>query len=66
MKKIGVLGTGMVGNTIASKLVQLGYEVMMDSRTANNEKAQTWKAANGEKASAGTFEDAAKFGEIIF
>lgn len=66
MKKIGVLGTGMVGNTIGSKLVQLGYEVMMGSRTANNEKAQAWATANGEKASVGTFKDAAKFGEIIF
>src|SRR5688572_18877793 len=66
MKKIGVLGTGMVGNTIGSKLVQLGYEVMMGSRTATNEKAQAWKAANGDKASIGTFEEAAKFGGIIF
>ena len=66
MKKIGVLGTGMVGNTIGSKLVQLGYEVMMGSRTATNEKAEAWAAANGEKASAGTFEEAAKFGELIF
>src|SRR6476620_2590413 len=66
MKKIGVLGTGMVGNTIGSKLIQLGYDVMMGSRSATNEKAQAWKTANGEKASVGTFEDAAKFGEIIF
>jgi predicted dinucleotide-binding enzyme len=31
--KIGVLGTGMVGNAIASKLVALGHEVMMGSRS---------------------------------
>jgi predicted dinucleotide-binding enzyme len=31
--KIGVLGTGMVGNAIASKLVALGREVMMGSRS---------------------------------
>jgi hypothetical protein len=37
--KIAVLGTGMVGDAIASKLIQLGHEVMMGSRTANNEKA---------------------------
>ena len=37
--KIGVLGTGMVGNTIATKLVQLGHDVKMGSRTADNEKA---------------------------
>jgi predicted dinucleotide-binding enzyme len=39
MKKIGVLGTGMVGKTFANKLLQLGYEVKMGSRTSNNEKA---------------------------
>jgi len=33
--KIGVLGTGMVGEAIASKLVALGHEVMMGSREAN-------------------------------
>jgi predicted dinucleotide-binding enzyme len=64
--KIGVLGTGMVGNAIGTKLVQLGYEVKMGSRTANNEKATEWAGKNGEKASQGTFEDAAKFGEIVF
>ena len=66
MKKIAVLGTGMVGNTIATKLIALGYSVMMGSRSANNEKAAAWVNANGGNASAGTFEDAVKFGEIIF
>jgi predicted dinucleotide-binding enzyme len=66
MKKIAVLGTGMVGNTIGAKLIQLGYEVKMGSRSANNEKAAAWVAANGNKASAGTFADAAAFGDIIF
>ena len=66
MKKIAVFGTGMVGKTIGSKLIQLGYEVMMGSRTADNEKAAGWAKANGSKASQGTFADAAAFGEIIF
>ncbi len=66
MKKIAVLGTGMVGSTIASKLIQLGCEVKMGSRTANNEKAAEWVKTNGAKASHGTFSDAAKFGELIF
>lgn len=64
--KIGILGTGMVGNTIASKLVALGHEVMMGSRTANNEKAQAWVAQAGARAHAGTFADAAAFGEMIW
>ena len=64
--KYGVLGTGDVAQTIASKLVELGHEVMMGSRTANNEKAVAWAAANGDKASCGTFADAAAFGERVF
>ncbi|MEJ8801143.1 NADPH-dependent F420 reductase [Pontibacter sp. H249] len=66
MKNIAVLGTGMVGNAIGTKLIQLGYNVMMGSRSATNEKALAWEEANGANASAGTFEDAAKFGELIF
>jgi predicted dinucleotide-binding enzyme len=66
MKKIGVLGTGMVGNVIGAKLIQLGYQVKMGSRTAANEKALAWVEANGTAASTGTFADAAAFGEIIF
>lgn len=64
--KIAVLGTGMVGNTIASKLVALGHEVKMGSRTAGNEKAVEWAKQAGKGASEGTFEDAAKFGELVF
>jgi len=64
--KLGVLGTGVVGNTIATKLVQLGHEVKMGSRTAGNEKAVQWTRANGTMASNGTFAEAAEFGEIVF
>jgi predicted dinucleotide-binding enzyme len=64
--KIGILGTGIVGNTIGSKLVQLGHEVKMGSRTVNNPKAAEWVKANGSKASQGTFSDAAAFGEVVF
>jgi predicted dinucleotide-binding enzyme len=64
--KIAVLGTGVVGNAIATKLIQLGHQVMMGSRTTNNEKATAWVVKNGSNASQGSFQDAAKFGEIIF
>lgn len=66
MKKIGVLGTGMVGKTIGSRLIKLGYEVKMGSRTATNAAAGEWAASNGAKASSGTFADAALFGELVF
>jgi predicted dinucleotide-binding enzyme len=63
--RIGILGTGMVGKAIGTKLVQLGHEVKMGSRTANNEKAAEWVKAN-KGASQGTFSDAAAFGEMLF
>jgi predicted dinucleotide-binding enzyme len=64
--KLGILGTGMVGSAIGTKLVQLGHSVKMGSRTANNEKAAAWVRAGGANASQGTFADAAAFGEILF
>ena len=64
--KFGVLGSGIVGSTIATKLVSLGHEVKMGSRDAANEKARAWVASAGRGASQGTFADAAVFGEIVF
>ena len=64
--KIGVLGTGMVGEAIASRLVSLGHEVKMGSRQAGNEKAVAWAAEASEAASEGSFADAAAHGEIVF
>jgi hypothetical protein len=64
--RFGVLGTGMAGNAIATKLVALGHEVTMGSRTAVNERANAWAASTGGRGRAGTFADAAEFGEQIF
>src|SRR5271157_3435822 len=64
--RIGIFGTGDVGGTIGSKLVQLGHQVKMGSRSSDNPKALAWVKANGEKASQGTFLDAARFGELLF
>lgn len=62
----GIIGSGDVAQTIGAKLISLGHEVMLGSRSASNETASKWAEANGERASHGTFEDAAKFGERIF
>jgi predicted dinucleotide-binding enzyme len=64
--QIGVLGTGMVGKAIGSRLVSVGHEVKMGSRTPDNESAAEWVAEAGETASQGTFADAAAFGEVVF
>jgi 8-hydroxy-5-deazaflavin:NADPH oxidoreductase len=63
--RIGVLGTGMVGQTLASRLVATGHDVRMGSRDATNEKAAAWLAAQSERASVGTFADAGAHGEVV-
>lgn len=64
--KIAVFGTGMVGDTIGSKLIELGHDVMMGSRSKDNEKAKAFAEKHKGKGTAGTFAEAASFGEIIF
>lgn len=63
---IGVLGTGMVGETIATALTKKGHNVRMGSRTADNEKAAAWVKGANEHATQGDFDDAAGFGDLIF
>ena len=62
--KFGILGTGMVGKAIATKLISLGHEVKMGARTENNVSALEWVAQNGTRASQGSFAQAAAFGEM--
>src|SRR5688572_22002317 len=64
--KIGILGTGIVGTTIGTRLVQLGNQVRMGSRSDYSEKAAEWILSTGKGASQGTFGEAAKFGDIVF
>lgn len=64
--RIGILGTGVVGKTLGSKLVKLGHEVRMGSRKAGSDKAKAWVKDEGGGASEGSFGDAAAHGEIVF
>lgn len=65
--QIGILGSGVTAQTIGSKLVQLGHEVMLGSRDEANTRLVAWaKEEGGQHALYGTFRDAAKFGEIVF
>lgn len=63
--KIGILGTGMVGSTLGSRLVELGHEVYMGSRSNNNPKATEWASTFKKDAYHGTFFEAARFGELL-
>jgi len=61
--KIGVLGSGVVGQVLADGLLKHGHEVMRGSRDPSKLKA--WKAAAGPRAQAGTFAEAAGFGSMV-
>jgi 8-hydroxy-5-deazaflavin:NADPH oxidoreductase len=61
--RIGVLGTGSVGQAIATRLRELGHEVTMGARDATNPKATAWAAEHGGRA--GTFADAVDGAEVV-
>jgi predicted dinucleotide-binding enzyme len=63
--KVGVLGTGDAGVTMATGCLGLGYEVKVGARDAGNPKAAAWATQNGERASAGSFADAASFANVV-
>jgi 8-hydroxy-5-deazaflavin:NADPH oxidoreductase len=61
--RYAVLGTGEVGRTLGGKLVELGHEVTLGSRTKDNPAAVEWAAGTGGRA--GTFAEAAAAGEVV-
>ncbi|MEM6759483.1 MAG: NAD(P)-binding domain-containing protein [Pseudomonadota bacterium] len=63
--KYAVLGTGMVGHTLASKLIALGHEVRMGARSADNDKASSWAQAHGASAGHGSFAEVATWAERV-
>ena len=63
--RIGVLGTGPVGQALATRLVEAGHEVTMGSRDPDNPKARDWAARAGERAAAGDFAAAAAGAEVV-
>ena len=63
MSKVGVIGSGMVGESLANGFLKHGYEVMRGSRDVS--KLSAWKEKAGAKAQTGNFEDTARFGEVI-
>jgi 8-hydroxy-5-deazaflavin:NADPH oxidoreductase len=63
--KIGVLGSGVVGQVLAAGFAGLGHDVKLGSRDPKSEKVTAWVKKTGEHASAGNFEETAAFGEIV-
>jgi len=61
--KVGVLGSGDVGKSFARAFAAVGHEVMIGSRSP--EKLAEFVAGAGAGVRSGTFEEAAKFGDLI-
>jgi hypothetical protein len=61
--KIGILGSGVVGQTLGSGFIRHGYEVMLGTRSP--EKLTDWKLKAGESGRVGSFAEAAAFGDIL-
>ena len=61
MKKVGIVGSGTVGKTLAGGLIKHGYQVMIGSR----DKAKLEQLKKDTGATTGTFEEAAAFGDMV-
>ncbi|MCI4324300.1 MAG: NADPH-dependent F420 reductase [Thermoplasmata archaeon] len=63
--KVGIIGSGDVAQKLGAGFVATGHEVRLGSREPSSAKLAAWKAAQGSRASTGSFEEAAKFGELV-
>lgn len=62
--KIGIIGSGAVGQVLATAFLSEGHEAMLGTRHADKPDVQKWKTENA-KGRVGTFADVAAFGEML-
>jgi 8-hydroxy-5-deazaflavin:NADPH oxidoreductase len=62
---IGVLGTGVVGRGIATRLVELGHSVALGTRDPEKPEAQEWLRHCRRGGRVATFTDAAGYGAMV-
>lgn len=74
--QIGILGTGIVGQTLGIKLVQLGHSVILGTRDPSkldepkgwdpdSPTLHDWLRITGAQGSVGTFREAATCGDVV-
>jgi predicted dinucleotide-binding enzyme len=63
--KVGILGSGMVGQALGAGFAGHGHAVMLGTRDPSQEKVQEWVTKTGKGVSAGTFAETAAFGEVV-
>lgn len=62
--RVGVLGSGPVGQALGRGFASRNHEVMLGTRSPEAERVRAW-VAEAEGRSAGSFAEAAAFGELI-
>jgi 8-hydroxy-5-deazaflavin:NADPH oxidoreductase len=62
-KKIGIIGSGIVGQTLANGFIKHNYEVMIGTNTPG--KYEELNSKTNGKAKVGSFNETAMFGEIL-
>lgn len=62
--KVGVLGSGTVGQVLGAGFLKHGHQVMLGTRDPKKSEVQQW-VRDTPGAVSGTFEETAKFGELM-
>ena len=63
--RIGIIGSGQVGQALGRGFAAAGHDVKLGSRTPDSEKVTTWVNETEGNTSAGTFRAVAAFGEML-
>ena len=63
MKKVGILGSGIVGRVLAAGFLKHGYDVMIG--TSDPSKLRDWLLKEGAGAQIGSFDVVADHGDIL-
>ena len=72
--KIGIIGSGVVAQTLGAKLIELGHDVVLGTRDPAklDEKKnmagtlREWIAKTNKKGKVATFQEAAAHGDLLF
>jgi hypothetical protein len=65
MSRVGIIGSGDVGQALGWGFASRGYDVKIGSRTPDSAKLKAWRERCPGNASTGTFSEAAAHGEIL-
>ncbi len=63
--RVGIIGSGPVGQALGLGFTTLGHEAMLGTRDPGSDKVRAWLAKAGSKATAGSFAEAADYGDVV-